>query len=148
MAATIKCYGHAGSHIQAGDIVWATDTIKVAFVTPTYSPDQGNDEFWSTPQPDEIAGSGGYTTGGVALASKSITYDATTREERYIAGNVSYAALTQSAGFRYGIVYKDTGVAGTSILLCYVDFGATQTPGGLPFAIQWASTGVFYIQAS
>lgn len=148
MAATIKCYGNAGAHIANKDVDWVADTIKLALVTSTYVPAQGTDEFWSTPQADEIAGSGGYTTGGFTLATKSRNYDSTTREEQFIAANVSVAALTPSAAFRYGIVYKDTGTAGTSILLAYINFGADQNPGGLPFAIQWASTGVFYIVAS
>lgn len=62
---------------------------------------------------------------------------------------MSIAALTPSAAFRYGIVYDSTpGSAATDILLAYIDFGSDQNPAGLPFAIQWASTGVFYIQAS
>lgn len=147
MAATIKCYGHAGVHLQAGDIDWATDTIKLALVTSSYTPDQGNHEFFSDIT-NEIAGSGGYTSGGFTLTGAALAYDATTREERFEADNFSVAALTPSAAFRYGIIYKSTGTAGTSELLAYINFGADQNPGGLPFAIQWASTGVFYIQAS
>lgn len=149
MAATIKCYGHAGVHIANGDIDWAGDTIKLALVTSAYTPNQGTDEFFSDANAHEIAGSGGYTSGGFTLTSCARSYDSTTREERYDADDVSSAGLTPSAAFRYGIVYDSTpGSAATDPLLAYINFGADQDPAGLPFAIQWASTGVFYIQAS
>jgi hypothetical protein len=147
MAATIKCYGKLGVHLAQGDINWTADTVKLALTTSAYAVSQSNDEFFSDVT-NELAATGGYTAGGVALTTKTRSYDATTREERFLADNFSIAALTPSAAFRYGVVYKDTGVAGTSILIAYINFGADQNPAGLPFAIQWAATGVFYEQAS
>jgi hypothetical protein len=147
VAATIKCYGHAGVHIAQGDVDWPGDTIKLALTTSAYTVSQANDEFFDDVT-SELAGSGGYTSGGFTLTGMTNTYDATTREERYIADNFSVGALTPSAPFRYGVVYDDSGTPSTSILLAYINFGADQNPAGLPFAIQWAATGVFYIQAS
>lgn len=147
MAATINDYGKAGQHIALGDLDWASDTVKIAFVTSGYTPDRGNHEFFSDIT-NEIAGSGGYTSGGFALTGKAASYDATTREYRFDADDVNIAALTPSAPFRYGIIYKDTGTAGTSILIALLNLGADQNPGGLPFPIQWAATGVTYIVAS
>ena len=149
MAVTTKVYGKAGEHIQAGDIDWVGDTIKAALVTSAYTPNQGTDEFWSDADAHEIAGTGGYTTGGFTLAGASTSYDSATRESRYDANDVSVAALTPSAPFRYMIVYDASpGSAGTDQLLAYINFGADQDPAGLPFAVQWAATGVFYMQAS
>jgi len=148
MAITTKVYGKATSHIEAGDIDWAGDTIKAALVTSAYTPVQGTDEFWSDADTHEIAGSGGYTTGGFTLTGNANSYDSTTREERYDADNVVSLGLTPSAPFRYMVVYKDTGTAGTSILIAYVNFGADEDPAGDPFAVQWPTTGVFYMQAS
>lgn len=147
MAVTVKAYGHACAHVAQGNLVWATDTMKLALCTSAYTPDQGNNEFF-TDLTNELAASGGYTAGGFALSGKSASYDATTREYRFDAADFSVAALTPSSPFRYGIVYKDTGTPGTSWLLCYLNFGADQDPGGLPFAIQWAATGVCYLVAS
>jgi hypothetical protein len=149
MAASTKCYGNAGKHIANGDIDWASDTIKVALVTSAYSPNQGTDEFWSDADAHEIAASGGYSTGGQTLTSAARSYDSATREERYTADNVSYSALTPSAAFRYAVIYDASGgSAGADILLAYVNLGTDTDPAGLPFAIQWPATGVFYIQAS
>jgi hypothetical protein len=136
-------------HLPAGDVTWASDTIKLALVTSAYTPNQGTDEFFSDANTHEIAGSGGYTSGGFTLTGASLTYDSSTRESRFDADDFSVSALTPSAAFRYGVVYDATpGSAGTDILLAYINFGADQDPTGLPFAIQWAATGVFYIQAS
>ncbi len=149
MAVTVKVYGKAVTHLDVGDIDWAGDTIKLALVTSAYTPAQGTDEFWLDADAHEIAGSGGYTTGGFTLTGCVKTYDSATREDRFDADDFSVAALTPSAPFRYGIVYDSTpGSAATDQLLAYINFGADQDPGGLPFAIQWAATGVFYGQAS
>jgi hypothetical protein len=149
MAVTTKVYGEAGKHIANNDLSWTGDTIKIALVTSAYTPNQGTDEFWVTPQAHEIAGSGGYTTGGFTLGSAARSYDSATREERFDAADVNPGALTPSAPFRYAIVYDATpGSAATDFLLAYMNFGADQDPAGLPFAIQWPATGVFYMQAS
>lgn len=148
MAATIKVYGHVGGHLQAGDIDWAGgDTIRLALTTSAYAVSQGNDEFFDDVT-HELTTGGGYTAGGDALTGLALSYDAVTREERFIADNYALAALTPSSAFRYGIVYDDSGSPATSILIAYINFGADQNPAGLPFAIQWASTGVWYAQAT
>lgn len=146
IAATIKCYGNAGKHLVADPVAWTSDTIKLALATSSYAVNQGTDEFFSTVT-NEISGTG-YTSGGLTLSGKAVSYDSSTREYRFAADNVSVAALTPSAAFRYGVIYKSTGTSSTSPLLAYINFGADQDPAGLPFAIQWAATGVFYIQAS
>lgn len=147
MAASVKVYGLAGKHLAQGDITWATDTIDLAFTTVSYAVDQDNDEFFSSVT-NELTTGGGYTAGGYSLAGKSVSYDPTTREYRFDANDVNIAALTPSSPFRYGVIYKNTGVPGTSILLAYINFGADQNPAGLPFPIQWPGTGVWYTQAS
>ena len=149
MAVTTKVYGKGGSHIQANDLDWVGDTIKAALVTSAYAPNQGTDEFWSDAVAHELAGTGGYTTGGVTLSGNAVSYDSATRESRYDAGDISIAALTPSAPFRYMVIYDASpGSAGTDFLLAYLNFGADQDPAGLPFAVQWAATGIFYMQAS
>lgn len=146
MAASIKAYGPVTQHIQAGDINWTSDTFKLSLHTSGYTPDQNNHEFYSD-LTNELTTAGGYTVGGFTISGESNSYDATTREYRSDGNDLSVAALTPSSPFRYAVLRKDTGVAGTSILICYINFGADQDPGGLPFAVQWAATGLFYVQA-
>lgn len=144
MAVTIKCYGNLGTQLANKSITWGTDTVKLSLHTSSYAVAQGTDQFFSDTT-NEIAAGGGYSSGGFSLASMTLSYDATTREERYLAANVSVSSLTPASPFRYGVIYD---VTASNALLAYINFGADQDPAGLPFAIQWASTGVFYNQAS
>ncbi len=148
MAVTVKVYGKASAHIYAGDIDWAGDTIKLALATSSYAVNQATNEFFSDVT-NEIAAGGGYSSGGFTLTTSAPSYDSGTREERFDATDLGVSALTPASPFRYGIVYDATpGSPSTDILIAYLNFGADQDPAGLPFAIQWASTGVFYMQAS
>ena len=45
-----------------GAIDLDTNTIKIALVTSLYTADQALDEFWSTPQANEVSGTN-YTAG-------------------------------------------------------------------------------------
>jgi hypothetical protein len=94
---------------------------------------------------NEIVGAG-YTAGGVALGTKSVSYDSATNETRLIAANSQWTAASFTA--RIAVVYKDTGVAATSPLLGWVDFGADETIASGTFTIQWDATGVLKLAAA
>src|SRR5262249_5292306 len=97
----------------------------------------------------ELAATGNYTAGGNSLASKAKTYDSATNEEQLTANNLTWTALTPSSAFRYGIIYKSRGgAASADELLAYIDFGADQNTSGADFQIQWAATGVLFLQAA
>lgn len=145
MAATTKFYGLFAKHLAAKEIDWVADTVKIAFVTSSYTPNQDTDEHYSDVSANEIAGSGGYSTGGATLANKAKSYDSATNEERLTADNLTVSALTPSAAFRYGVIYD---VTASSVVIAWIDFGADQNPGGSDFTITWAATGVGYLQAS
>jgi hypothetical protein len=145
MAVTAKVYGLGVKAVVDQSVNWASDTIRVALVDSNYTPNQDTDQFWSTPQAHESTGTG-YSAGGTALASKTSTYDAATNEERLDAADVAWTTSTVTA--RYAVVYKDTGTAGTSALLGWVDFGADQSTSAGTFTLQWDATGVIkYVAA-
>src|SRR5947209_2835354 len=107
---------------------WVNDTHKMSLHTSTYTRNQDTDHYYSTVT-NGVAAGGGYTTGGVTLTSKTLTYDGPSNTTRMTAANVTWTALT--ATFRRAVVRKDTGVAGTSHLLGWIDFGADQAPAGI-----------------
>jgi hypothetical protein len=126
---------------------FVSDTIKVALVTSAYTPDQDAHDFWDDVSANEVASGGGYTTGGVALTTKTVTYDATTNECRLDADDPAWTALT--ATFRYAIARKARGgAASADELLGYIDFGADQTLSGVNFTIQLAATGLLKMTAA
>lgn len=125
---------------------WTADTINCALVTATYTPAQDTDSFWSTPQANEITGTG-YSAGGVTLGTKSIGAVTGTHEIPLIAANAVWT--TASFTCRYAVVYRSTGTASTSPLLGWVDFGSNETVASGTFTVQWdASNGVLALSAS
>lgn len=147
LAVTGFWYGNGVKHVVT-DAIWTSDTIKVALTTSTYTPDQDAHEFFSSVT-NELATANGYTAGGLTLGTKSVAYDATTNQTRFIAANAQWTATAgNSITARKAIIYKSTGTASTSPLLGWVDFGADVTATGDNFTITWDATGVLRITAS
>jgi hypothetical protein len=146
--ATAAVYGNhllgQYSATAARRVDWVTDTIKCTLHTATYAPNQDTHTFASD-LTNELATGGGYTAGGVTLASKTTAYDSATNQTRLDAADVSWAGMSNT--FRYAVVWKDTGTAATSPLIGYVDLGAT-TITGTTFTIQWDPTGVVILTAT
>lgn len=148
MAQTITVYGLAQGHFGAAAIDWVNDTIKVSLHTSTYVPNQDADDFFNDAT-NELAASGNYTGGGIALANKTKGYTAGTNVEKFDADDITWSALTPSAAFRYGVIHKVRGGASTADeLIAYVDFGADQNPGGSDFTITWNAGGLFTMTAA
>ena len=110
-----------------GNIDWLNDNIKAVLVdTATYTVDLVNDQYLSDiPSGERVATSANFftktTTAGVADAA-DITFTTVT-------GDQSEAL----------VIYKDTGVEGTSPLIAYIDnaTGLPVTPGGGDIAVIW-----------
>lgn len=101
-----------------GSIDWDTDTIKMALVTTSYTPDIDSHDFWDDVSANEVGASGSYSAGGVTLTA-SVTQDNTNDRAIYDANDVTITGFTGT--FRYAVVYKSTGIASTSALICYID---------------------------
>ncbi|MBS4082927.1 MAG: hypothetical protein KGZ73_05200 [Rhizobiales bacterium] len=124
--------------IQNGSIDLDTDTIKVALVTSSYTPDQdAHDNFDDIT--NEVSGTG-YTAGGATLANKAVTADNTDNEGVFDADDVTWSSSTITA--RGAVIYKSTGTASTSKLIAYVDFGSDKTSTAGNFTIQWNAEGI------
>lgn len=121
-----------------GGVDLDTDTIKVGLVTSAYSPNIDTDEFYSDIT-NEVSGTG-YSAGGEALANKSVTQDNTDNEGVFDADDVTWAASTITA--RGAFLYKDTGVAATSPLICYFDFTTDKSSSSGNFTLQWDAEGI------
>ena len=151
MAVTAKWYGKAleGQYgaTAARRVDWVTDSVKIALDTSAYTPDQDLHDFWNDVSGSEVANGNGYTTGGIALASKTVAYDAGSNELRLDAADVSWTSATFTA--RYAVVYVDTaGASSTDPVLGYIDFGGDQTVSSGTFDIVFNASGVLKITAS
>lgn len=144
MAVTAFWYGNALLKALNKEINWSSDTIKVALVANTYTPNQDTHTYFSDIT-GEITGTG-YSAGGATLASKTITYTAATNVIALDAADVTWASSTITA--RYAVIYDSTGTASASALLGYVDFGADQSSSSGNFTITWDANGILKITVS
>lgn len=100
------------------------DTLKIMIVTSIYTPDQTNDEFITACNSNEVSGTN-YSAGGPTLASKTLVVSGHT-----LTFGCATITIAQSAGGfsngRTAVLYHDTGVAGTSRLVAYYDFGGSK----------------------
>lgn len=128
---------------DTGSIDLTTLTIKCALVTTGYTPDQNLHDFWSDVSASEVTGTG-YTAGGNQVASITSSLDGAGLVT--VDGNDPATWLQNAAGFSNAVravLYRDSGVAGTSELIAYSDaFTAGGNVAG-DFSIQLDAAGIF-----
>ena len=138
-----KLYGQFLAKSLNKEIDWDSDTIKVALLSSSYTPNQDTHDYFDDVSSFEVTGTG-YTTGGITLASKTSTYDGTNNVIVLDAADVTWSSSTITA--RYAVVYDDSGAsAAAKALIGYVDFGSDQSSTNGNFTITWDSTGIVRI---
>ena len=138
-----KLYGNFLAKALNKEVDWDSDTIKVALLTSSYTPNQDTHDYFDDVSTYEVTGTG-YTTGGNTLSSKTVTYDGTNNVVILDAADVTWSSSTITA--RYAVVYDDAGAsAGAKALIGYVDFGSDQSSTNGNFTITWDSTGIVRI---
>lgn len=138
-----KLYGNFLKQALNKEIDWDSDTIKVALLSSSYTPNQDTHDYFDDVSTYEVTGTG-YTTGGITLASKTSTYDGTNNVIVLDAADVTWSSSTITA--RYAVVYDDSGASAASkALIGYVDFGSDQSSTNGNFTITWDSTGIVRI---
>lgn len=115
------------------------DTIKLALLTSSYTPDFDAHDFFDDVSANEVAASGTYSAGGATL-TVTLTQDNTDDEGVFDAADVTFTTATITA--RYAVIYKSTGNAATSPLICLIDFGSNQTSTTGNFVITFAAEGI------
>lgn len=127
-----------------GEVDWTTDTIKVALLNITapgatiYTPNLSTDQFLSD-IPDTGPGAAIFGTG---------TLLSTTNVDGLLdaADTVISGVGATSDDIEALVIYKDTGSAATSPLLCYIDSGSGLTigtaPNGTDITIIWNAGGI------
>lgn len=129
--------------VANGSIDMDTDTLNVLLVTSTYTPSQGSHAKRSDIT-NEVTGTG-YTAGGVALASKTMTADTTNHRGVFDAADSSWTTATITA--RAAVIYKARGGASSADeLVAYIDFGGNITATAGTFLITWSANGILYFQ--
>lgn len=122
-------YGPGRAGFLDANIDWAADNIKCVLVDGAdYTPVQDTHDFL-----DDIAAGGRVATSS-NLASKTSTLGVAD------AADVTLSAVTGDQS-EYIVIYKDTGVEGTSSLIAKIDSytGLPVTPNGGNITVAWPS---------
>jgi hypothetical protein len=131
-------YNSFKAKIMDGSIDLDTDTIKVALVTSTYTPNADTHDFFDDVT-NEVTGTG-YTAGGATLGSKTVTVDTTDDEGVFDGADVTWTSSTITA--HGAVIYKSTGTASTSALIVYLDFGSDKASSAGDFTIAFNAEGI------
>lgn len=135
-----KMYGSFLVKALNKEVDWDSDTFKVALVSSSYTPSQDSHDYWDDVVANEVSGTG-YTAGGQALTSKTITYDSASNVITLDAADVVWAGASVTA--RYAVIYDDSGATSSQkVLLGYLDFGSDQSSTNAAFTITWDATGI------
>lgn len=136
-----KLFGSVVAKAFNKEIDLDSDTIKVALLTSAFTPNQDTQDYFDDVATNEVTGTG-YTSGGATLASKSVSYNASTNEFTFDADDVTWASSTITA--RYAVIYDATPATNaTRPLIGYVDFTSDQSSTNGNFTVTWDATGIF-----
>lgn len=140
-AGTVQVYGAAKEGIAKGLIDLDTDTFVVTLHSSSYTPALNTHATWADVSASEITGTG-YTAGGIALSSVTVTRAGGT--VTFDAADVSWSSSTLTG--KYAVVTKraSASLISTDKLLGYFEMesGSTVSTTNGPLAIQWNAAGI------
>lgn len=146
MAVSAKLYGKFMLSLHNKEVDIDTDSLKAMLCTSSYAPDQDAHDY-KDDVTNEITGTG-YTAGGVALSSVTVTYTGASNVFKFDAADSVWgpgATLTA----RYLVIYDASpGSDATRPLVGYVDFGADVSVSAGTLTIQWDAAGIFTVTVS
>ena len=120
-----KLYGNFLAKALNKEVDWDSDTIKVALLSSSYTPDQDTHTYFNNVSSYEVTGTG-YSSGGATLASKTVSYDSANNVIILDAADTTWSSSTITA--RYAVIYDDSGAtAASKALIGYVDFSSDQS---------------------
>lgn len=133
----MQWYRQALAKIMNKEVDWDSDDLRVTLHTSTYVPDLGAHDYVNDLS-NELATGGGYTSGGLAVAGKSITYTDANSWAVQRANSTAYAlgdVVRPAAG--NGFLYKAVaaGTSGGSVPIYPTTYGATVVDGGVTWAM-------------
>lgn len=125
-------YNRFKANLMNKEVDLEGDTINVSLYDNSHAFTATDTVYTTT---NELATAGGYTQGGAALASKSVTEAATTY---FDAADLAWTTATFTA--YHAVIWDDT--VATDDLICSIDFGGAQTVTSGTFTIQWNANGI------
>jgi hypothetical protein len=126
-------------------INWGSDSLAVALVDSTYTPDKDHTRWvtGSDPFDSEITGSA-YTAGGAVLSGATATIDTSNDLVTLDATDLTWATSTITA--RNAVLY-DSSIANKNLIACF-QFTEDKSSANGDFTIQWNASGLMTLQQS
>lgn len=132
-------YSEGVSQFGLGTLDFEGDTIKAIFLTPAHTFDFTGDAFLSDIVADRAA-----DTTDQTITNAEVRKDAGNTRVEFDGDNISISDITSSTD-KFAL-YKDTGVAATSPLICGIEFSeGTLNPVNGTLAVTVNAEGFFSI---
>jgi len=149
----MQLYGKFAANILGGEASgdvgmsdYLTNAIRVTLHTSTYVPNIDTNEAFADAT-NELGTANGYTANGIAIAGKTVVYNATGNITTFDMDDttVTWTAVTADLVFRYCVFHDDTVAVGPPIkpLYGYIDAGAQTITPGNTFTITTGASGLF-----
>lgn len=120
--------------------LWMANPLKVALLGAAYTPNPDTHKLWSDISGFEIPAAGGYTAGGLLLASKTTSYDSALDRTNLVAADSEWGPGA-SFSANYAVVYDSSSGA----LWSLVDFEGPKAVSSGRFTIDWAAIGLLFV---
>lgn len=145
MTVTAKLFGLVFSSAFNKEIDWGSDTPYCMLTTSTYTPNQDTHDY-KDDVTNEVSGTG-YTAGGAAITTPTVTYTGATNIFMLDGDDVSWTTSTITA--RTAVVYDRTPATdATRPLVCYQQSDVDIISSGGTFLVQWNASGIVSITVS
>lgn len=141
---SLRWYNSGIAAILANPSNLTANDIKIALCTSTYTPAVTH-QYYDVDITNEVANANGYTTGGISLTTKTLTYDAS-GIGKFSSDNTLWTVTGANITARYWVMYDNTP-SSNKPLFCYghcnynsgtpLDLVATITFGMLMGANGW-----------
>ena len=126
-------YNRFKANLMNKEVDLEGDVIKIILLNDSHTFAAGNDVLTDV-SANELAATGGYSTGGNTLGSKEVTQAATTKWD---AADTEWTSATFTA---YNAVIYDTSVSDN--LIATIGFGGAQIVSAGTFKIQFDTEGI------
>ena len=121
--------------------VWVAEAWKIMLLQD-YTPVATVQQYVSDVVTKEIATSGGYNAGGIAVSGKIAVEDG---NNCYLDASDIVIGPGSTLNYRYAVLFKDTGNQATSPIRAHIDFVTDQIVINGTSTIQWNALGIIYI---
>lgn len=150
---TLQLFGKFGANVlggeaagDAGQMDYLSNTWRMTLHTVTYVPNIDTNEAFADAT-NELGTANGYTANGIAIAGKTVSYNATGNVTTFDMDDttVNWTASGGTLTFQIAVLHDDSVTVGPPIkpLIGYIDCGAQSITTGNNFLINTGASGLF-----